>query len=137
MCLRVILYRATILCLAALTPVVGAAAQQRARSPLPEATGPTIEYASVAAALEGLRTKPGVVFTVEKGWAIATDEAAYTIWSFAPPTYGAYPAVVKRQVISRGAGSEIVMDIHCEASKSACDDLNRTFSELNGFELPN
>jgi hypothetical protein len=102
---------------------------------LSEAAGPTIEYASTAAALEALRAKPGVVFTTENGWIIATDEAAYTIWSFAPADYPAYPAVVKRQVIPQGSGSRIEMSVHCEASKGACDQLVRTFAQINGVTL--
>ena len=108
---------------------------QAVTQPLPEAPDSTIGYESVAAALLGLRARSGVVFTTENGWLIATDEAAYTIWSFAPQGYPAFPAVVKRQVIPKGTGSRIEMSVHCEASKEACDDLVRTFSEMNGFPL--
>jgi hypothetical protein len=93
-------------------------------------------YATVAAALEGLRSRPGIVFTTQNGWTIATDEAAYTIWSFAPPDYPAYPAVVRRRVIPDGAGSQIQMSVMCEASKPACDDLVRTFADMTGIQLP-
>jgi hypothetical protein len=118
-----------------LPPAMANAAQSN-QAPLTEATETTIEYPSVAAALQALHARPGVVFTTESGWTIATDEAAYTIWSFAPPSYPAYPAVVKRQVIPQGTGSSIVMSVHCEASKTACDDLVRMFSQMNGFDLP-
>jgi hypothetical protein len=128
--------RFLVTCFVTLLPIAVAKAAPVEQTPLPEAAGPTIDYPSVDAALKALRAKAGVVFTTESGWTIATDEAAYTIWSFAPPTYPAYPAVVKRQVISKGAGSEITMDVHCEASKAACDDLVRTFSQMNGFALP-
>jgi len=104
--------------------------------PLPEAPSSTFGYPSVAAARAALRTRPGVVFTTVRGWTIATDGASYTIWSFAPLGYPAYPAVVKRQVVPQGAASEIQMDVLCEATKSACDNLVRTFAEMNGFELP-
>jgi hypothetical protein len=105
-------------------------------APLPEASGSTIGYPSVAAALKALRAQPNVVFRTEDGWIIATDEAAYTVWSFAPPNYPAYPAVVKRQVISETTGSSIQTDVKCEASKSACDDLVRTFSQINERAAP-
>ena len=111
------------------------AAGQSARKPLPEAPR-SIEYETVAEALKALRSKGGVDFTTENGWLIAIDEPAYTIWSFAPKGYPAYPAVVKRQVIPQGRGSTIRMNVHCEASKEACDDLVRTFSEMNGFPIP-
>jgi hypothetical protein len=106
------------------------------KAELPEVPNSTIGYATVAAALADLRTRPGVVFTTENRWVIATDEAAYTIWSFAPQDYPAYPAVVKRWVIPQGTGSIMKMEVLCEASKAACDDLYRTFSRMNGFPLP-
>lgn len=110
---------------------------QPSNKPLTEAPHSTIGYQSVAVALQGLRTKPGVVFTTENGWLIATDEANYTIWSFAPKGYAAYPAMVKRQVIPLGQSqSRIEMSVLCEASKDACDDLVRTFAEMNGMPLP-
>ena len=116
----------------ALAATAFAPAQQ---APLPEAET-SIEYQSVSDALTALRAKPGVVFTTENGWLIATDEGAYSIWSFAPQGYAAYPAVVKRWVIPKQVGSEMRMDILCEASKSACDDLVRTFAKMNGLSLP-
>ena len=115
---------------------VTAASTQTVETPLPEASGSTIGYASVAAAMKALRAKPSVVFTTENGWTIATDEAAYTVWSFAPPTYPAYPAVVKRQVTSERTGSSMQTSVQCEASKSACDDLVRTFSKMSETAFP-
>ena len=105
-------------------------------APLPEANHSTVGYETVAKTLEALRSKSGVVFTMENGWLIATDEEALTIWSFAPQSYPAYPAVVQRKVVPNGSGSAIEMNVHCEASKEACDDLVRTFSSMNGLPLP-
>ena len=110
-------------------------AAQAEQAPLPEAEA-SIEYQTVSQALTALRAKPGVVFTTENGWLIATDEGAYSIWSFAPQGYAAYPAVVKRWVIPKQVGSEIRMDVLCEASKANCDDLVRTFAKMNGLPLP-
>lgn len=103
---------------------------------LPEASGPSIEYETVAAARQALGTRAGVVFTTVNGWEIATDEAALTIWSFSPRDYPAYPAVVRRRVLEEGQQVYIDMSVHCEASKAACDELVRTFSRMNGFEVP-
>jgi hypothetical protein len=86
--------------------------------------------------MKALHAQPNVVFTSENGWIIATDEAAYTVWSFTPPSYPAYPAVVKRQVVSEATGSSILTNVQCEASKSACDDLVRTFSQMNEMVVP-
>jgi hypothetical protein len=75
------------------------------------------------------------VFTTQNRWLIATDEPAYTIWSFAPQGDPSYPAVVKRQVVANGNASVIHMNVQCEATKEACDALVRTFAEMNGIPL--
>ena len=115
-----------------IAPVQGAPSTS---GPLPEASESTIGYPTVAAALEDLRTRPAIDFSTVNGWLIATDEAARTIWSFAPRDYPAYPAVVKRWVTPRGAESTMHMSTQCEASKEACDDLVRLFARMNGFRL--
>jgi hypothetical protein len=92
-----------------------------------------VGYPTVAAALAGLRSRQDVQFSEQNGWTIATDEKALTIWSFAPSGYPAYPAVVKRQVVDRqGGGSDIRIDVLCEAKKAPCDDLVRTFTQMTG-----
>jgi hypothetical protein len=98
---------------------------------LEEAEDSTIGYESVAAALAGLHAQPGVTFEEQDGWTVAFDDKTHTVWSFPPPNYPAYPAAVKRAVVSKDGGSYIEMNVHCEASKQACDDLVRTFSEMN------
>lgn len=103
--------------------------------PLAEASDSTIGFETVEDAMAGLRSKPGVVFSTENGWTIATDESALAIWSFAPEQYSAYPAVVMRQAIPRGQQSTIVMNVLCEASKAECDDLVRTFAAMNGLPV--
>lgn len=99
--------------------------------PLPEAPNSQIGYSSVEAALAALHSKAGVVLTNQGGWTIAEDAATQTIWSFPPSGHPAYPAAVKRQVVNRADGTYIDMAVHCGASKTACDDLVRSFEQLN------
>lgn len=101
------------------------------QAPLPEASSPTTGYPSVAAALAGLHAKSGVVFREDHGWTIAEDEADMTVWSFAPVGDPAYPAVVKRHLHTKDGATYVDMSVHCEASKSACDNLVRSFNQLN------
>ena len=119
-----------IILLASVLPGTMAHADQVDPSGLSEAEHSTTGYPSVAAALQALHAAPNVAFTTQNGWTIATDRANYTIWSFAPPTDPAYPAVVKRQVMHEGSQSSIHMSVQCEASKAACDDLVRTFTQM-------
>jgi hypothetical protein len=111
------------------------AAGQSATQPLAEASQSTIGFESVAEAEEALRSTRGVEFRNENGWLIAMDKTAHTIWSFAPPSYSAYPAVVKRQAVQQGSGVVARISILCEASKEACDALVRTFAEMSRIEV--
>ena len=101
------------------------------RPPLLEASKNTIGYPNVAAALVGLHAKPGVVFKEQGGWTVAEDGAENAFWSFPPPGNPAYPAAVKRYFVKDGGGVSLEMAVQCEASKEACDDLVRTFQDLN------
>jgi hypothetical protein len=100
-------------------------------APIPEASGSTIGYPTPAAALDDLKKRPGVVITTQNGWTVANDKAAATLWSFPPPGYPSYPAVVKRELVQQGGAFSVKMDVLCNGSKEACDDLVRTFQELN------
>lgn len=119
-----------VLIFALVVPITIACAHERVGKPLPEVSGKVMEYPSVTAALQALHARPDVLFSTESGWTIATDEAHYTIWSFAPRGYPAYPAVAKRYVVPQKSGSIVKMNVYCEASKDACDDLVRTFSRM-------
>jgi hypothetical protein len=81
----------------------------------------------VDGALAALHSKAGVVFTSHDGWTIAEDDATQTTWSFPPPGHPAYPAAVKRQVIEKDGAASIEMNVLCLATKTACDDLVRSF----------
>jgi len=93
----------------------------------------TIGYKTVAQALASLKQMKGVSLSSVRGWTIVTDETHLTVWSFAPKSDPSYPAVVKRTVISTGAGSKITLEVLCEADKASCDNLVREFS--NGGRL--
>ena len=69
--------------------------------------------------------------SVKDGWTVASDPSGPTIWSFPPKGHPAYPSAVKRQIENRAGGAYVNMNVLCEASKSACDDLVRSFQALN------
>jgi hypothetical protein len=111
--------------------VAGSSAFAQPNQPLPEADKPTIGYPSVAAALAALKARPDVTFSTQGGWTIATEASSATLWSFPPAGHPAYPSAVKRQIENRSDGAYVNMSVQCEASKSACDDLVRSFQQLN------
>ena len=87
----------------------------------------------MAAALESLKSTPGVSITVTQpdGWTIAVEPAAKAIWSFTPASHYAYPAVVRREVKERDGGVYVEMVALCQAKKVPCDKLIREFQLLN------
>jgi hypothetical protein len=89
-----------------------------------------IGFPDVASAWAKLSVRDDVEIRQENGWPIVVDNGSMTIWSFSPPDYPAYPAVVKRQVVPVGNVSDVRMSILCEASKEACDDLAIEFQRL-------
>lgn len=64
------------------------------------------------------------------GWTIATSQDG-VMYSFTPTNHPAHPAYVERRVIERDGAIYIDMSARCGASKAACDDLVRSFQELN------
>jgi hypothetical protein len=103
----------------------------QAVAPLAEAHQHTTGYPSVAAALKDLHSRPAVKFSVQNGWTVAVDDAERSIWSFPPQGHAAYPSAVRRQIREGKDGVTLDMAVQCEASKAACDDLVRTFQDLN------
>jgi hypothetical protein len=108
-----------------------AAAADLPEGALPESADAGVGYKTVAAALSSLGQAKGVVFSTVRGWTIVTDEAHFTVWSFAPRSDPSYPSVVKRYVTSALSGSKVHMKILCEANKAACDNLFREFHGMN------
>jgi hypothetical protein len=99
--------------------------------PLPEEPNSQVGYRTVAEAISDLQKRTDVKISTVRGWTIIADSKNLTVWSFAPSTYPAYPAVVKRSALSRaGGGSDVHISVLCEASKPACDDLVREFYSM-------
>ena len=98
---------------------------------MPETEQSAIEYKSVSEALAALRAKPGTEISKQGNWTIAIEPDTNVIWSFAPEGHPAYPALVRRAVVSHDGSVFVKMDVKCHASKSACDKLVREFIQLN------
>ena len=89
-----------------------------------------IPYKTVAEALAALKQLKGASFSTVRGWTIVTDEVHFTVWSFSPPSDPSYPAVVRRMVTSNGKGSQVTLDVLCEADKASCANLVREFHDM-------
>nr|WP_314608241.1 hypothetical protein [uncultured Janthinobacterium sp.] len=100
-------------------------------TPLPETEQSAIEYKSVSEALAALRAKPGTKVSKQGNWTIAIEQDMNVIWSFAPEGHPAYPALVRRAIVSHDGRISVKMSVQCQASKSACDRLVREFIQLN------
>ena len=88
-------------------------------------------YPSAAAALEGLKKKPGVTISVQGGWTIAADRSTNTVWSFTPPGHPAHPSVVRRTVVEKDGSIHVRTNVLCKAAKPTCDKLAADFNQLN------
>lgn len=67
--------------------------------PLPESTTNTIGYPTVAAARKALLAQPDARWYTHNDWLIVVIRDDMAVWSFAPKTDPAYPAVVERKVV--------------------------------------
>lgn len=94
-------------------------------------TGSDLGYPTVAAALQALVAKPGVLVSVQRDWTIVEDPAERAVWSFAPAGHAAYPAVVKRSTVERDGSVSLDMRALCQAAKPACDALMAQFEQMN------
>ena len=101
------------------------------KAPLPEQPESSIGYPTVAAALAGLHKRTDVKFSTRDGWTVAIDTTSMAVWSFPPRGHPAYPAAVKREAVQEGANASVRMNVLCEAAKEPCDDLVRTFQQMN------
>lgn len=92
-----------------------------------------VEYASVAEAFAQLSKKEGIKLNVSQGWTviIEDDGTTITMWSFAPETHPAHPAVAKRVFYEDQSAWYVKMSILCEAHKEPCDQFARDFENLN------
>ncbi len=100
--------------------------------PLPEVSESPIGYPSVAAALADLQGRKDVQASVQEGWTIIAQQQPRTLWSFPDAKHPAYPAAVRREIVTGPDGKVYVkMQVLCEASKLACDDLVRSFQAIN------
>lgn len=92
-----------------------------------------IEFTTVAEALAMLSKKKDVTINQPEGWTIITETRPSTIamWSFAPKTHPAYPAVAKRVFYEEQKSWYVKMTILCEASKDVCNKFVQDFEDLN------
>ncbi|HEU4618500.1 MAG TPA: hypothetical protein VFV10_10685 [Gammaproteobacteria bacterium] len=120
---------------AVLTLCCLAAQPLRAASPADRSEGAAddIGYATVEAALAGLRSDPNAKFSTQEGWTVvASQEHGRAVqWFFTPQDHPAYPSVVKRTVgENRGVGV-IDMAALCEVEQSECDRLIEDFRQIS------
>jgi hypothetical protein len=82
----------------------------------------SISYATLEDAIRALRAKPGVNFHDERGWMVAVDMQASTVWLFTLPGHPAYPTMIKRALVNRPDGRAYSeTNVRCFASKDICD----------------
>jgi hypothetical protein len=99
--------------------------------PLAESKDNGIGYPNPDAALAGLKAKPGIQISSKDGWTVINDPADGALWSFPPPGHPAFPSAVKRTPVQKDGQVIMNLQVICAASKTACDDLVRSFQALD------
>jgi len=90
-----------------------------------------VGHASVAEAYDALRAKPGVTFSKNADWTVATDTDG-ALWSFTPSNHPAHPSVGRRRLLRHSDGGWFVETrILCQAEKAACDKLYADYQLLD------
>jgi len=89
--------------------------------------------ATVAETLAKLKEDAARTFVDQGGWLVGEKriEGGSELWSFVPEDHEAYPSGVQRLITDGEEGLNIDMNIQCDASEQACDDLIKLFSVMN------
>lgn len=90
-----------------------------------------IAFTSVADALATLSARADTNLSTQDGWTVVVERDGAVVWSFVPKEHPAYPAVVKRVIVSRPDGVYVQMASLCESSVQQCDRLIQEFRDLN------
>jgi hypothetical protein len=90
-----------------------------------------IGFASVRAAYTALSARSDAIVDDQTGWTrIALPGSdGLTVWSFAPRGHPAFPALVRRDVLSRDGVPTLVTRFLCEGRRAACETL---YADLRG-----
>lgn len=118
-------------CLTIIPAILTATCAVAQPAPSPADARAPMDYPSVAAALESIRTKSGAKITMQSGWTVIQDEATTTVWSFTPPSHPAYPAALRRSVVEQDGSLVVKSDAMCEAAKAACEQLMADVRDLD------
>ncbi|MEQ8357240.1 MAG: hypothetical protein RH942_17025 [Kiloniellaceae bacterium] len=96
-----------------------------------EAKSP-IGYASVAEALEALRSDPTATESTQQGWILFVRAQGLEFWSFTPESHPAHPSAAKRTAHKDLKGGWAVETrLLCQADKASCDALAEDYRQLD------
>jgi len=128
----------TLAILTLLYSLAGAALAQAsaaASSPLGESSERTIGYNTMAEALAAVRAHPKARLVSDLDWTTyqisKLGQPDYELWTFSPASHAAHPSAVKRTVREQAGKIVVDMDVACDAPKPACDEMVRSFIEMN------
>ncbi|MFT5115672.1 MAG: hypothetical protein ACI8P9_005025 [Parasphingorhabdus sp.] len=92
-----------------------------------------IGYATIDDAFDALSADENATKTEYEGWIIFNQKSAgkYILWSFTSEEHGAYPSVVRRDIISKDGKLYIGMNALCYADVFDCNELIDQFKTIN------
>src|SRR5687767_13626755 len=92
-----------------------------------------IDYASVAAALDGLRADAAAQVESQAGWTIvaSSERGTPVLWSFTPEGHPAHPAVVKRTALEEKGRGFVQLATLCQGPEPECFRLLDEFRQID------
>ena len=94
---------------------------------------PEIDYPSVGAVLEALRSDASAKFDHQAGWIVVStvERGNPVLWSFTPEGHPAHPSVVKRTALEQKGTGYVQLATLCEAPEPDCVRLLEDFKQIN------
>src|SRR5262245_49886761 len=94
---------------------------------------PEIDFPSVSAVLEALRSDPRAKFEHQAGWTVVAivERGNPVLWSFTAEGHPAHPSVVKRTALEQEGTGYVQLATLCEAPEPDCARLLEDFKQIN------
>lgn len=105
-------------------PVIAQATQ------IPDDTDAKVEHEIIAKAFDSLSTRPGIEFTILRGWTVAYETASNSFWAFTPRSHHVLPALLKRASVEREGSAHVDTEFLCLGPSEHCHALESESKKL-------
>lgn len=89
-----------------------------------------VEHEIIAKAFDSLSTRPGIEFTILRGWTVAHETASNNFWAFTPRSHHVLPALLKRTSVERDGRVHVDTEFLCLGPFEHCQVLKSESKKL-------